>query len=231
MSTAVKKVEVGEVRQITGQAVTPMALIEVAMNQNADVDKLEKLWQLQQQWEANEARKAYNQAMSKFRAECPVIKKTKQAHNSKYAGLAETIEQIKPHLEACGLSHSWTTDQASGAVSVTCRVTHTLGHSESTTLFSEPDKSGSKNSIQAIGSAVTYLQRYTLSSILGLASADESDDDGNAANEVEGVVSVAEAIKKASNMEELKAVWDKECGRNAKYATLINQRKQEFADA
>jgi len=41
-----------------------------------------------------------------------------------------------------------------------------------------PDTSGSKNSIQAVGSTVSYLQRYTLYSILGLASKD-ADTDGN----------------------------------------------------
>lgn len=44
-------------------------------------------------------------------------------------------------------------------------------------MSASADTSGSKNSIQAIGSTITYLQRYTLFSILGLASTD--DDDGN----------------------------------------------------
>jgi hypothetical protein len=41
------------------------------------------------------------------------------------------------------------------------------------------DISGSKNQIQAIGSAVTYLERYTLFASYGLASKDQ-DDDGKA---------------------------------------------------
>ena len=61
---------------------------------------------------------------------------------------------------------------------MSCCVTHILGHTECTTLSELPDESGSKNSIQAIGSTVSYLQRYTLFSILGLASK-EMDNDGN----------------------------------------------------
>ena len=38
------------------------------------------------------------------------------------------------------------------------------------------DDSGNKNSIQAVGSTTTYLQRYTLKAALGLAASD--DDDG-----------------------------------------------------
>ena len=45
-------------------------------------------------------------------------------------------------------------------------------------MSAAPDTSGSKNSIQALGSAQTYLQRYTLYAILGLASGD-ADNDGN----------------------------------------------------
>jgi hypothetical protein len=51
------------------------------------------------------------------------------------------------------------------------------GHHEETTLSSSPDDSGGKNSIQAIGSAVTYLQRYTLLALTGLATR-EQDNDG-----------------------------------------------------
>jgi len=183
-------------------AVTPMSLVQMAVEQNADLDKLERLMDMQTRWEANEARKAFNAAIAKFRAECPPIKKTKQAHNSKYAGLSETVEQIKPHLEACGLSYSWHTNQSGGAVSVTCKVTHVLGHSDETTLFSEPDTSGSKNSIQSIGSAVSYLQRYTLASILGLAATDEFDDDGAGVDALD-VESVIELLESAKTIAEL----------------------------
>jgi len=184
------------------EPVTPMSLVQMAVEQNADLDKLERLMAMQEKWEANEARKAFNAAIAKFRAECPPIKKTKQAHNSKYAGLSETVEQIKPHLEVCGLSYSWHTNQSGGAVSVTCKVTHVLGHSDETTLFSEPDTSGSKNSIQSIGSAVSYLQRYTLASILGLAATDEFDDDGAGVDALD-TDSVIELLESAKTVAEL----------------------------
>jgi hypothetical protein len=55
---------------------------------------------------------------------------------------------------------------------------HCDGHAEETTLSGPPDASGSKNAIQAIGSTLSYLQRYSLVQMLGLAAA---DDDGKAA--------------------------------------------------
>jgi len=66
-------------------------------------------------------------------------------------------------------------------VSVTCVVSHVDGHSEENTLSANNDTSGSKNAIQAVGSAVTYLERYSLKAALGLAAAE--DDDAQAAGE------------------------------------------------
>jgi hypothetical protein len=159
-------------------ATTPAELLSIAVQQGADLDKLTKLMDLQERWEANEARKAYVAAMSQFRAQAPSITKTRKAHNSMYAGLAETIDEIKGILTDCGLSHSWKTKQDADQITVTCCVTHIMGHSECTSLTAAPDTSGSKNSIQAVASTVTYLERYTLYAILGLASK-EQDNDGN----------------------------------------------------
>ena len=159
-------------------AITPMSMLNVAMEKGASLEQMQQLMDLQERWEKNEARKAYVSAMSQFRAKCPAIAKTKETHNSKYAGLAETIDTIKDLLSACGLSHSWRTNQEGATIAVTCCVTHEQGHSECTTLSAEPDKTGSKNSIQAIASTVSYLERYTLYAILGLASK-EMDNDGN----------------------------------------------------
>jgi hypothetical protein len=69
---------------------------------------------------------------------------------------------------------------------VTCVLSHNLGHSEETTLSGPPDKTGNKNDIQAIGSTLTYLQRYSLMQALGLAAS--NDDDGNAADTGERIM-------------------------------------------
>ncbi|MBE9515980.1 MAG: ERF family protein [Proteobacteria bacterium] len=158
---------------------TPADLLKMAVGQNADLDKMEKLMALQERWEANEAKKAFNQAMSEFNAECPDIEKTRKAHNSKYAGLAETLAQVRPVMQKHGLSHSWKTDQGeTEMIAVTCCITHVQGHTECTKMSAPSDTSGSKNSIQAIASTVTYLERYTLFAILGLASKDQDTDGG-----------------------------------------------------
>lgn len=163
------------------QQITAQQMISHAIEKGAGIEQLEKLMEMQERWEANEAKKAYVDAMNRFRAQCPTIAKTREGHNSKYAGLAETIEQIKGLLAECGLSHSWKTGSADGGITVTCCVTHVAGHQECTSLTAPPDESGKKNAIQSMASTVSYLERYTFYALLGLASA-EMDDDGNMAH-------------------------------------------------
>jgi len=166
----------------------PSQMIELAVSKGADLDKLEKLLSLQERWEKNEALKAYNKAMAEFKAKPPKINKDKKVSFAtstgrtqyNHASLYNVTAMINSELSKYGLSASWTTKQ-NGAVSVTCKITHVKGHSEETTLTAAADASGSKNAIQAIGSTITYLERYTLLALTGLATVD-GDDDGIAAS-------------------------------------------------
>lgn len=165
---------------------SPASIICQAITGGADLEKLEKLLELQERWEANEAKKAYNHAMAAFKAHPPDIEKDKKVEfktsvgmmRYNHASLANVTEKINASLSRYGLSASWITAQSpNGVISVTCKITHDLGHSETTTLSAGPDGSGSKNSIQAIGSTISYLERYTLLALTGLAT-HEMDDDG-----------------------------------------------------
>ncbi len=161
---------------------SPAEMIRMAVAGGADLEKLKGLLDLQKEFEANEARKAYHKDMAAFKANPPKIDKDKQVAygNTKYshASLANVTEKISAELSKYGLSAFWTTKQ-NGQICVTCRITHELGHSEETTLCAPSDTSGSKNVIQAIGSTITYLERYTLLALTGLATY-EQDDDGMA---------------------------------------------------
>jgi hypothetical protein len=162
-------------------AVTPMQLLQFAMSQGADLDRLERLMQLQRQWEAGEARKAYVAAMAAFKSEPIQILKSKEVNipggaKFSHATLADVVDGVAAALSRHGLSHAWETKQEDKQITVTCIVTHEAGHSERTTLFAPPDDSGKKNTIQQIASTVTYLQRYTLMAACGLAAKDMDDD-------------------------------------------------------
>jgi hypothetical protein len=154
----------------------PADLIRIAVEQNMDVEKLSKLMDLQERWEATEARKQYFDAFANFQALTPIIRKTSAGHNCKYAALGDIAQQIRPVLEQCQLSYRFDIQDLGEIISVTCIVSHRAGHQEKTTITASADTSGAKNAIQARGSAVTYLQRYSLIGALGLTTADEDID-------------------------------------------------------
>lgn len=169
---------------------TPMDMLNKAVAQGANIDVLEKLMGLQERWEANQARKSFDEAMAAAKAEIPTIVKNREVDftsskgrtNYRHEDLAEIARTVDPILSRHGLSYRFrVTSNVNEPVSVTCILSHRAGHSEETTLSAGRDDSGNKNSIQAVGSAITYLQRYTLKAALGLAAA--SDDDGNATDE------------------------------------------------
>lgn len=166
-------------------AQTPMEMVATIVARGGDMAQLEKLLDLQDRWERNEAKKAFVKAMAAFKENPPTIVKDKQASfNGKpqysFANLAQVSAVIGRALSAHGLSASWKTEQDGSAIKVTCVLTHVEGHSESCSLSAGADTSGSKNAIQAIGSTKSYLEKYTLLAITGLA-ADDQDDDGNTA--------------------------------------------------
>lgn len=188
------EIEIVEPNQETAiqaaEPVTANGLLQMAIDKDLDVEKLRMLMDLKDRDEATQAKKAYIAAMGEFHAKCPKIAKTRTVDfktqkgrtNYNHAGLAETLEQIKGAMAECGLFASWRTNVTEGIVTVTCVITHAEGHSEETAIPGPPDQSGNKNPIQAVGSTVTYLQRYTLFVLLGLAAMDQ-DDDGRGAED------------------------------------------------
>jgi hypothetical protein len=171
-----------------GKTLTPIELLQLAILQNANVDQLTKLMDLQERWEKNERRKAYFAAMELFKAEIPRISKNKHVRfDSKKEGTASTdywhatldhvCDVLIPALSKHGITHQWVPAQPPGLVRITCILTHVLGHSEQATLEAPPDNSGNKNPVQAVSSTVTMLQRYTFLSAVG-AAAKNTDSDG-----------------------------------------------------
>ncbi len=186
----VTKIQPVDVEQVAPPVSNPMiSMIErVMLNPDADMDKLDRLLEMQERVEEKNARIAFSGAIAAARAKIPPIVKDatvdfeskKGRTHYKHETLAGIAKVIDPILSEHGLSYRFRTDQGQGGVRVTCIIAHADGHFEETALHGAPDVSGSKNSFQAVGSAVTYLQRYTLKAALGLSA--EMDDDGQSAS-------------------------------------------------
>lgn len=189
---------------------TPMDMLERAVSSNAGVEVISKLMDLQDRWQAGQARRSFDEAMAAAKAEIPVIMKNREVDftsskgrtNYRHEDLAEIARTVDPILTKHGLSYRFrTTSQPNEPVSVTCIVSHRHGHSEENTLSAGRDESGNKNSIQAVGSTITYLQRYTLKAALGLAAS--NDDDGSASekpafitsDQLQRIIALADEVK------------------------------------
>lgn len=181
-------------------AITPMEMLDRAITSGASVETLEKLMSLQERWEKNQARKAFDDAMAAAKAEIPVISKnrtvdftsSKGRTHYRHEDLAEVARTVNPILSKHGLSYRFKTQSAPNEpIVVTCIVSHRLGYFEENTLTAGRDDSGNKNHIQQIGSTLTYLQRMTLKAALGLAAAE--DDDGQKSEETSGPISQDQA--------------------------------------
>ena len=155
--------------------VSPQALMEKAM-QSDDIAVLERIIDLNERIVSRNAQSEFVAALSRFQRDCPEVKALKQGHNCKYAPLQDIIAQVKALLVECGLSYRFEQSQTEKEITVTCLVTHLSGHSETTTVSAMPDTAGSKNSVQAIGSTITYLRRYSFTGALGIVTADVDSD-------------------------------------------------------
>lgn len=160
------------------------SVMQSAIQKNYTPEFIEKMMELQERYDAKEAKKAYVAAMAAFKTNPPEIEKDKKVSYEtqkgttaySHASLANVTNKINKALGEHGLSAAWKTEQANGSITVTCTITHHAGYGESTALTAAPDPTGSKNSIQAIGSTISYLERYTILALTGLATHDMDDD-------------------------------------------------------
>lgn len=185
-----------EERHPDGDAVakveSPTSVVMMAMQKGYEPAFIEKMMDLQERYEKNEARKAFYDAVAAFKENPPEVLKDKENSQfskgdkrAMYVSLGNLLKTVNPALGKHGLSVSFEIKQAEKLVTVSCKLSHRMGHSEIVTMEAPPDISGgnAKNPIQQIKSTVTYLRAATFEAVTGLAATDEAnfDDDGNAA--------------------------------------------------
>ncbi len=172
-------------------------LIERALSHpEIPVEKLNMLLDMRMKWDAEQrrnakedaaeaAKMAFTAAMAEFKKKAPTILKKHHVEFLNRAGtltaydhakLADVCEAVIEGLARVGITHDWDPRQEPARIYITCTLTHVAGHTKSVTMNSGPDDSGGKNAIQAIASAKSYLERYTLLAITGLATRDMDDD-------------------------------------------------------
>lgn len=116
-------------------------------------------------------------AMSKVQQELThAIKDKKNPHlKNEYASLESIIDAIRPIASKHGISFNQFPESDEMYYYLITNITHTSGQY----FTSKIRLLTAKLDMQALGSAITYAKRYTLSSIFGIATG-EGDDDGEA---------------------------------------------------
>ncbi|WP_417618786.1 ERF family protein [Oceanisphaera sp.] len=171
------------------------AIIQVieraAMNPDVDIDKMERLLQMQERILNRNAEQEFNQAMARAQTDMrPVVRDAaNEQTRSRYARLETIDRQVRPVYTNCGFSLSFGTDDCpiESHIRITCDVSHTGGHTKNYKVDMPLDMTGmkgnqNKTATHAHGSTMSYGRRYLTLLIFNIAMAHE-DDDGQAAIE------------------------------------------------
>jgi ERF superfamily len=194
---------------------SPAAMMLAAMERGATLEQVEKMMDLQERFERREAEKAFFAALSGLRSEAIEVVKRKRVHfvsqkgttDYKHAELSDVIEAAQPAMAKHGLSHRWDVKQEARRITVTCIVSHAMGHSINVSLTADPDDTGNKNPIQQVASTITYLERHTLKAALGLSEKGD-DDDGKGSNGGKNPITVTRRAAGAIAQESLDALHE-----------------------
>jgi hypothetical protein len=162
-------------------ATNPMALIQAAIERGIDPDQLGKLMDLQERHERNRAAETFGTAIAEFQRRCPRVHKGRKVDAGplryQYASFDDVMYQAGPHLSACGIALSFSTEANDKGIRVTVKVRVGIHAEESTLDVPVPDMK--VNGTQRYGAALSYAKRYALCAALNIVVTDDVDDDAN----------------------------------------------------
>lgn len=167
-------------RDPTPPTTTLIDLLRSAVDKGADVATLERLAKLYEAAELGQKKAEFNHALADAKRDIkPIIKDKAVGSMYRYETFAAIAESVDPVLSEHGLFYTFP-DGEKGTndptiVTVCCRLSHRNGYSVEATRTARPDAGQNRNAVQAMGSTITYLQRYTLKAVLGLAVTQDQD--------------------------------------------------------
>lgn len=160
------------------------AIIQVieraALNPAVDIDKMERLLEMQERVLDRQALMAYSAAMAAMQTELPSIPERGKSNNGAYATLEDIVDTVRPIMQKHGFAVSFRIQTQEHGIQVTGVLMHQDGHREETSMLLPADTSGSKNAVQSFGSSTSYGKRYVLSALLNITTRGQ-DDNGHTA--------------------------------------------------
>ncbi|MEQ5766564.1 ERF family protein [Halomonas sp. H33-56] len=176
-----KTADQAPITQATQDSTAIIQVIErAALNPEVDIDKMERLLQMQERVLDRQALMAYSAAMAAMQTELPSIAERGQGNNGAYATLEDIVDTVRPIMQKHGFAVSFRIQTQERGIQVTGVLMHQDGHREETSMLLPADTSGSKNAVQAFGSSTSYGKRYVLCALLNITTRGQ-DDNGHAA--------------------------------------------------
>jgi len=172
MSNEVSKIE----KQQDNSGALLSVIERVAMSDNADITKLEKMLDMQERVQNKQAQQSFTSDMAAMQGDMPRVIETSQAHNSTYAKLEDINDTIRPVLQRHGFAVTFNVEQNDlQTVKVTAILSHREGHTQTSSIVLPIDVSGKKNPVQAIGSSISYGKRYACCALLNISTGEDNN--------------------------------------------------------
>lgn len=168
-------------------------------------------------------------ALANFQQEVPVIHKATQGYGYTYADLPAIFETINPLLKKHGLG--FTQEMESTSLKTTIFHIESGEFRESSTDIPQGVVLKGMNDFQVLGSAITYIRRYALSSALGLVT--DKDTDANGKQETKPPINIKVIKAKiiaCKDLKELTALYnsDVRIKTNDEICEAIKERKEQI---
>ena len=198
----------GESRALAEGRAVLATIKKIALDPAVSYEKLEGMLTLQERILDRQAKAAFTSAMLRLQGKLPTIDRNGQiviptkatrdlapdqqiiGQRTPYATWEDINDAILPLMLEEGFVLTFRTGQsAEGKITVTGVLSHEQGRSEETTITLGHDSTGSKNSVQAVGSSIQYGKRYVTGLLLNIRSRfkKDRDDDGAAAGAIAGI--------------------------------------------
>lgn len=214
-------------------------IASAAKDPSIDVAKMTELVNLQERIADRQSRQAYIVARESMQSELPIIGKRGEIKNNKGGVMAhfatwDAIHQtILPILKRHAFVIDFKIGNQNNMVTVECVLSHVQGHVESGGAMLLPqDTSGAKNSVQGMGSSVSYGKRYTTCAMLNILT-EGADNDANSIQSMEEKNDLKDMAEKAASCGiDAYKEWFKRQNQNDKlYLVRVGKHDQLKRDA
>lgn len=220
---------------------SPMSIVQQAIEKGMTGAELNSLADFAERMQNREDRISFGDAMARFRDDIPVVVRSRGIKNKsgeiRYmaAALEDVAGPLMKALAAQGIMYRWkSTDLPDGRTRVTCylRLKGTAYEEEGATLAAPPDTEGGKDALKAVGSTVSYLEKYTLMESCGFHVHGTDPE----AVPLDGITNETgidwiESIKEGQTPEETMERWQKAIGAAKAFTPIDYKAMTIFTEA